>query len=163
MKKASKICLLIGGILGLVLAVLWLSLSIVWFVRAGMFAAAQATDDISGWPAAFRNWFLDWIHANGYNSWDACIAAAVSKGVTYLLMMLFAIPAAIISFILRGKEKTGLPLPIVLAVLSWSGNIAAFAGAALAIVNWAIVERKEGQQPAEEKKEEEKPEEPKAE
>ena len=162
MKKASKICLLIGGILGLVLAALWLTLSIVWFVRAGIFAATQASDDISSWAPAFRSWFINWVEVNGYHSWEVVISVAVSKGVTYLVMMLFAIPAAIISFILRGKEKTGLPLPIVLAVLSWSGNIAAFAGAALAIVNWAIVERKEGQQPAEEKKEE-KPEEPKAE
>ena len=158
MKKASKILLLVGGILGIVLAVLWLGLAILWFVRAGMLTAYVNGGTVS---EAFKDWTLRWVEANGYYyaSAETVIGVWTGKGVTYVVMMLFALPSAIVSFILRGKEKTGLPLPIVLAVLSWSGNIAAFAGAALAIVNWAIVERKEGQeQPkAEEpKKEEEK-------
>ena len=161
MKKASKICLLIGGILGLVLALLYLVLSIVYFAAGASMTAWINGADIG---EAAREWLRNMARADGYYyaTMEAFEAHCYSRGATFLVMMLFAIPAAIISFILRGKEKTGLPLPIVLAVLSWSGNIAAFAGAALAIVNWAIVERKEGQQPAEEKKEE-KPEEPKAE
>ena len=161
MKKASKICLLIGGILGLVLALLWLILSIVYFAAGACMTAWINGGDL---PQATKDWLMEMAKAAGYYyAGEAAFETyCYSQGATFLVMMLFAIPAAIISFILRGKEKTGLPLPIVLAVLSWSGNIAAFAGAALAIVNWAIVERKEGQ-PAEEKKEEEKPEEPKAE
>ena len=162
MKKASKICLLIGGILGLVLTLLWLTLSIVWFVRMGMFAAAQAGDGGANWSESFQRWFTDWIYAHGYGTWEEVIAAAAAEGVKYLIFMLFALPCAILSFILRGKEKTGLPLPIVVAVLAWSGNVASFVGAGLAIANWAVVERKEGQS-AEEKKEEKPAEEPKEE
>ena len=152
MKKASKILLLIGGILGLVLTLLWLALSIVWFVRVGLFAAAQAGDGGASWSDSLKQWFTNWVNAEGITSWDGAIAAAAAEGILYLIMMLFALPSAIISFILRGKEKTGLPLPIVLAVLSWSGNLAAFVGAGLAIANWAVNERKE-EQPKEEKAE----------
>ena len=162
MKKASKILLLVGGILGLVLAVLWLSLSILWFVRAGLLTAYANGGEVS---EAFKEWTIRWVEAHGYyySSWETVVGVWTGKAVGYLIQMLLAIPSAIIAFILRGKEKTGLPLPIVLAVLSiYPGNIAAFVGAGLAIANWAVVERKEGQQPAEEKKEE-KPEEPKAE
>ena len=162
MKKASKILCLVGGILGLVLALLWLILSIVHFAAGACMTAWINGADIG---EATREWLRQMAAAEGYyySSMEVFEAHCYSQGATFLVMMLFAIPAAIISFILSKKEKTGLPLPIVLAVLSWSGNIAAFAGAALAIVNWAIVERKEDQQPSEEKKEEEKPEEPKAE
>ena len=153
MRKASKILCLIGGIVGILLALLWLALAIVWFVRAGMFIAAKPTDDISAWTEEFRRWFIEWVQENYYTSWDECISAAIGQGAKYLVMMLFCIPSAIISFILSKKEKTGLPLPIVLAVLSWAGNLPAFVGAGLAIVNWAVVERKEGQQAEEPKAE----------
>ena len=142
MRKASKILCTIGGAFGIVLAILWLVLAICFFVFIGFAAAAQAGEEI---PQSALEFLQKWIISHDIHDWDALIASLAAEAVLYLVMMLFAIPAAVISFILAKKEKTGLPLPIVLAVLSWSGNVFAFVGAALAIVNWAIVERKEGQ------------------
>ena len=161
MRKASKILCLVGGILGLVLALVWLILCIVFFVSGGLMTAWIAGGDIG---QAARDWLQELARSTGYYySMEAFEGYCYAQGATYLVMFLFSIPSAVVSFILSKKEKTGLPLPIVCVVLSWAGNIAAFAGGALAIVNWAIVERKEGEQkPAEEKKEEQ-PEEPKAE
>ena len=159
MRKASKILCLVGGILGIVLALLWFILAIVQFVFGG-FAAAVAAGSAADIPESVQQWLVDYVNAHGGpgafpNGWEDVAAKLFAQGALYIVMMLFCIPSAIISFILSKKEKTGLPLPIVLAVLSWSGNVAAFAGAALAIVNWAIVERKEGQEePKEEPKEE---------
>ncbi len=162
MKKASKICLLIGGILGIVLAVTWFALTVFFFVWGGIATAvASGADVAANVRDAIYDWAVKYLDGSYYTPeqlWTAIAAVCFAEGVLFLVMMLFAIPAAVISFILRKKEKTGLPLPIVLAVLSWSGNIAAFAGAALAIVNWAIFERKEGNEEpkAVEQKEEEK-------
>ena len=158
MKKASKICLLVGGILGLVLTLLWLVFAIVMFVYAGVLAAWHNGAEM---PQAMAEAISDWARANGhyYDSYEGLLSALIAQGVLYVIMMLFALPCAILSFILRGKEKTGLPLPIVVAVLAWSGNVASFVGAGLAIANWAVVERKEGQQADEEKAEEPKDEE----
>ena len=160
MRKASKILCLIGGILGLVLALLWLILAIVQFVFGG-FAAAAAAGGGADLPESVQQWLIDYVYAHGGpgafpNGWEDVAAKLFAQGAFYIVMMLFCIPSAVISFILSKKEKTGLPLPIVLAVLSWAGNVASFVGAALAIVNWAIVERKEEQPKAEEKKEEPK-------
>ena len=74
---------------------------------------------------------------------DQLAAYLLAEAVLFLVMFLFSIPSAVISFILAKKEKTGLPLPIVLVVLSWAGNIPSVVGGILAIVNWAVVERKE--------------------
>ena len=154
MKKASKICLLIGGILGLVLTLVWLIVAIVMFVYAGVLVAWHNGADM---PQAMAEAISSWARANGhyYDTYEGLLSALIAQGVLYVIMMLFALPCAILSFILRGKEKTGLPLPIVVAVLAWSGNVASFVGAGLAIANWAVVERKEGQQ-AEQPKEEDK-------
>ena len=158
MRKASKILCLVGGILGLVLAVLWLGLSIFYFVTGGLMTAWINGADL---PQATKEWLANFASSCGYYyaGPSAFEAYCYSQGATFLVMFLFSIPSAIISFILSKKEKTGLPLPIVCVVLSWAGNLAAFAGGALAIVNWAIVERKEGEQKPEEKKEEPKEEE----
>ncbi len=153
MRKASKILCLVGGILGIVLALLWLVLSIVFFVNGALATTVLAGGDL---PQQVRDALIEFARASGFYSLEAFETYAYTEGATFLVMFLFSIPSAVVSFILSKKEKTGLPLPIVCVVLSWAGNIASFAGGALAIVNWAIVERKEGQQPAEEKKEEPK-------
>lgn len=142
MRKASKILCTIGGIFGIVLAILWLILAIAYFVFAGYASAAQAGEQI---PETIREFLQKWVAAHNIQTPEALISSLVEEAALFLVMMLFAIPCTVISFIVAKKEKTGLPLPIVLAALSWSGNIFAFVGAALAIVNWAVVERKEGQ------------------
>ena len=144
MRKASKILCLIGGIVGIFLAILWLVLSIVYFVFGGI--AAGLASDPTIWadlPNSVQEFFDSFIKGKGFQSWEEVSASLMSAGVLFLVMFMFSIPCAVISFIVRGKEKTGLPLPIVLVVLSWAGNIFSFVGGALAIVNWAVVERKE--------------------
>ena len=156
MRKASKILCKIGGFFGILLAITWFVLAICYFVFAGFATALKAGEDI---PQAASEFLQKWVYAHDIHSFDALITSLVGEGILYVIMMLFAIASAVVSFIVAKKEKTGLPLPIVLAVLSWAGNVPAFVGAALAIVNWAIVERKEDQpqeaQQAEEPKDEE--------
>ena len=154
MRKASKILCLIGGIFGLFLVLLWLILAVVQFVYGSAATALANGGDVS---KEVYDWLVDYVQSHGGvgaypDGWVDVAAELISQGVTYVIMALFCIPSAILSFILRKKEKTGLPLPIVLAVLSWAGNVPAFVGAGLAIANWAVVERKEGQQNSEEPK-----------
>ena len=146
MRKASKILCLVGGILGIVLALVWFILAIVYFVFGGTAAVIAAGESTGEIPQSIRDFLIEFSRAHPGMTMEEIAASLIGSAVLYIVMMLFSIPSAIISFILSKKEKTGLPLPIVLAVLSWAGNIASFAGAALAIVNWAIVERKEGQE-----------------
>ena len=155
MKKSSKILLLIGGFLGIFLTLLWFSLTIVLFVGGGLMTAWISGVDIGN---AARDWLQALAKSTGYNqsiyySMEAFENHCYNQAACWLVMFFFAVPSTVISFILHKKEKTGLPLPIVLAVISTPCiNIAAIVGAGLAIANWAVVERKEGQQPAEEKR-----------
>ena len=143
MRKISKILCLVGGFLGIALAVLWLALGILFAVYGGFSAAVAAGQSV---PSNVLNWLSDWWyeHYSTPIDWEALAGALFGMAALYFIMMLFSIASSVLSFILRGKDKTGLPLPIVLAVVSWSANLAALGGAVLAIVNWAIVERKEG-------------------
>lgn len=143
MRKISKILSLVGGILGIVLAVLWLALA-VFFAVYGTYAALAAAGESV--PTDVLKWLSDWWydHYGELIKYDVLSGILFGMTALYIIMMLFSIASAILSFILRKKDKTGLPFPIVVAVISWAGNVAAFAGAVLAIVNWAIVERKEG-------------------
>lgn len=147
MRKASKILCLIGGIVGIVLAILWLVLAIVYFVYGGFAVALDSGAHSVDIPQPVYEWLVDYVKANGTsafpNGWADVASKLFGTAALFLIMFLFSIPCAVISFILSRKEKTGLPLPIVLAVLSWAGNIFSFVGAGLAIANWAVVERKE--------------------
>ena len=144
MRKASKICCLIGGILGIVLAVLWVVLSIVYFAYGGVAAALDAGSvKWSDLPETVRSFLNGYADARGIYTYAGLATDLIGQGVLYLFMFLFSVASAVVSFIVWKKEKTGLPLPIVLVVLSWAANIASFAGGVLAIVNWAVVERKE--------------------
>lgn len=143
MRKASKILCLIGGILGIILAVVWLVLAIVYFIN-GAVAAAIASGYVGGEiPKSIQEFLTDFIKQHPGLTWEEITASLVGSAVLFVVMFLFSIPCAVISFIVRGKEKTGLPLPIVLVALSWAGNVCSFVGGVLAIVNWAVVERKE--------------------
>ena len=143
MRKISKILCLVGGFLGIALAIMWLAFAIFFSVYGGFAAAYAAGGSV---PSDALKWLSDWWyeHYSTPIDWAALSAALFGFAVLYFVMMFFSIASSVLSFILRGKDKTGLPLPIVLAVVSWSANIAALGGAVLAIVNWAIVERKEG-------------------
>ena len=145
MRKASKVLCIIGGIVGIILAVLWFVLAIVYFVYAGAAIALEA--DPTAWtsmPKGIQDFLQDFVQTHTeLTSWGAVAGSLTGAAVLFLIMFLFSIPSAVLSFIVAKKEKTGLPLPIVCAVLSWAGNVFAFVGAGLAIVNWAVVERKQ--------------------
>ena len=145
MRKASKILCLVGGILGILLAIMWLTLSIVFFVTGGFAAAYAAGEEI---PQAIKDWLYNYMDSQGtYYTMAALSGVLIGLGVEFLVFFIFCIPSAVLSFILRKKERTGLPLPIVLAVVSAPCiNIAGFVGGVLAIVNWAVFERKEPQE-----------------
>ena len=145
MRKASKILCLIGGILGIILAVVWLVVAIVYLIN-GVAASALASDPTAwpNFPESIREFLTNFSKEHPeYTTMKEVATALLSTGILFIVMFLFSIPCAIISFIVSKKEKTGLPLPIVLVALSWSGNVCSFVGGVLAIVNWAVVERKE--------------------
>ena len=143
MRKASKILCLIGGILGIILAIVWLVLAVVYFIN-GAVAATIASGKVGGEiPQSIRDFLTEFMKEHPGYTWDQIAAALLGSAVLYVIMFLFSIPCVVISFIVRGKEKTGLALPIVLVVLSWAGNVCSFVGGVLAIINWAVVERKE--------------------
>ena len=141
MRKASKILCLIGGIFGIALAIMWLVLSIVFFVFGGFASAYAAGAEI---PQAIKDWLYNYMDSRGtYYTMAALATVLITFGVEFIVFFVFCIPSAVISFILNKKERTGLPLPIVLVFVSWAGNLPAFAGGILAILNWIFVERRE--------------------
>ena len=144
MRKASKILCLIGGILGIILAIAWLVVAIVYFVN-GAVAAAIASGETGGEiPQAIRDFLTDFIKKHPGMTWKEIATSLLGTAIYFVITFVFAIPCVVISFILSKKEKTGLPLPIVLAVLACAAlNPVSFVGGVLAIVNWAVVERKE--------------------
>lgn len=150
MRKASKILYIIGGIFGILLILVWLGLSIAAFAFGGfayaMGQGAQASDLPASIVEALNRFLAEHPEIANMNELAYYLFGVAAF---FLVMFIFAIPCVVISFILIRKEKTGLPLPIVAAVLSWSGNIFSFVASVLAIVNWAVVERKEDQEPKE--------------
>ena len=144
MRKASKILCLIGGILAIVLALVWLGLSIGYFAFGGIAAAVDAgTMSWADVPENIRQFMSDYATQHGISTFAGLATAFFGAAVLFVVMFMFSVASAVISFILSKKEKTGLPLPIVCVVLSWAGNVCSFVGGVLAIVNWAVFERKE--------------------
>ena len=143
MRKASKVLCLIGGILGIILSIVWLVMAIVYFIN-GAVAAAIAEGGASGdIPQAIKDFLIDFMKQHPTWTWKQIAESLLGSAVLFVIMFLFSVPCIVFSFIVRSKEKTGLALPIVLVVLSWAGNVCSFVGGALAIVNWAVVERKQ--------------------
>ena len=143
MKKASQILFLVGGILAILLAVLWLVLSIVYFVNAA--AALTLAEGYSGadLPQPVKDFITQWAQDNHCSSWKEVATQITGFAVWFLIMCIFSIPAAILSFICK-KEKRGLPLLIVATVVNAVGGcVVSVVGGVLGIISWAIWERKE--------------------
>ena len=122
MKTATRIVLLIAGILAIVAAVGYFAASIFYFAAGGfMVALDQGAVSITDFP----QWAIDLLAklTNGQNGNPAEIAAALFVGGAFFLVAaIFCIPAAILSFMARGKDKQGLYIAcIVLGVLSGTG------------------------------------------
>lgn len=120
MKKASQIILLIAGIVAILGALAWLVLSIVYFLIGGFFVAINngtiPAADVPQWVWDFIDSFMK--NHDGMTM-DVVIATMFATGAIYLVFALFSIPAAILAFMARGKEKQGLYIAcIVFGVLS---------------------------------------------
>ncbi len=142
MKKASNILFLIGGIVAILMVILWLVLSIVFFVYGGT-AALIAAGEGSNLDPNLVDALQLWMRQNGYvknyiYQYEAASAACIGYGVTLLFMSLFAVPAAILCFICRKKEPS-LGLLITTGVFNLLGGAAVgLAGAVVGIVDWAV-------------------------
>ena len=163
MKKATKIVLLIAGILAIVAAVGYLAASIFYFVAGGLMIAL---DQGAIQPADFPQWASDLIEkliANyHYEDLAALATALFVGGALFLVAAIFCIPAAVLSFVARGKDKQGLYIAcIVLGVLS--GTFVALVGGILGLIHLGVDKPQEEPKAVEEKPAEAKPAEPKAE
>lgn len=113
MKKASKVLLLISGIISIIMAIVWLVVAIIEFVRAGEVQAIYAATQ-SGTVVTIPDWYREYAnaHLREYTDFkaftDAYSASFITSGVIFLLMGLFCIPGAIIAFISKNRENKGL-------------------------------------------------------
>ena len=143
MKKATQIVLLIAGILAIIGAVGYFAASIFYFA-AGGFMVALDQGAIS--TADFPQWAVDLIDklTQGYKySTPAELAVALfAGGAIFLVAAIFCVPAAILSFVARGKDKQGSYIAcIVLGVLS--GTMVSAVGGILGLIHLGVDKPKE--------------------
>lgn len=127
MKKASKVLLLIAGIVSIVMAILWLVLSIIEFVRAGEVYAIYTARN-AGNAVVPPDWYMEYFkaHHSEYKTFleftEAYAGSFILTGVLYMVFFVFCIPCAIISFISKNRENKGLFIcDIIFGVLSGTG------------------------------------------
>ena len=121
MKKASKILFLIGGILAIFLAVTWLALGSVFVAAAASLKAGEPFDFAIELAK-------DILKDNPTYTMEQVVKYILAVGIVFFVLFVFAIPAAVLSFICKGKEKAGLGLIIPAMALSL------FAGSTLSVL-----------------------------
>ena len=163
MKKATQIVLLIAGILAIVAAVGYFAASIFYFAAGGfMVALDQGAISVADFPEWAVNLIDKLTQGYKYATPAELASALFVGGALFLVAAIFCIPAAILSFMARGKDKQGLYIAcIVLGVLS--GTFVSLAGGILGLIHLGVDKPAEEPKAVEEKPEEAKPEEPKAE
>lgn len=147
MKKASQILFLIGGIVAIFLTILWLVLAIVYFIYGGVAAivAGTASGDVT---QEMYQTVANWMKANGFNilvqsDWKAAAAQLAGTGVLFIIMSVFAIPAAVLCFVAR-KPSASLGLLITTLVFNILGGAPiGIVGAILGIVDKSVNGKKE--------------------
>ena len=146
MKKATQIVLLVAGILAIVCAVTFLVYSIVYFAAGGVAVmVANGTIPESDFPQ-WAQQIIDKISAGKeYGSWEALAAALFTAGAIFLILMIFCIPAAILSFLARSKDKKGLYICCIIFGLL-SSTVVAAAGGILGLIHQAVDQPKDEQQ-----------------
>ena len=144
MRQASKILFLIAGILAILASIAFLVVSIVDFVRGGIFLVyVQAVKDGSATSdmAKAVQELLDAMGKEVYslNGLEALGNELIGSAVYFLILAIFAIPAAVLAFICKGKKEPNLALIIVATVfLGFTWNIVGVVGGVLGIVDWAV-------------------------
>ena len=144
MKKASQILFLIGGIVAIIMAIVWLVVAIVDFVYAGASAALAAgeTDVVTAEMQKVINTYCNqhgFVKGGGLlYDYEAASVSYATSGVIFLLVSIFSIPAAVLSFIARkDNAKMGLIITaLVFAAISW--NPISMVGGVLGIVDCAV-------------------------
>ena len=123
MKKATQIVLLIAGILAIVGAVAWLVAGIYYFVMGGICAMIAAGESGGDLPESIQNWIINYIQQHPeFKSMEEVAGSLIGTGVVFVVFAIFCIPAAVLSFLARKKDVTGLYIAcIVLGALSATG------------------------------------------
>lgn len=147
MKKASRILFLIGGITAIILSIVWLVVAIVNFVYgAGASIVAgltKGTIDVELYKT-----LVTWLQNHGFNinsqaDWANAAHTLVASGIVFLVMSVFAIPAAVLCFVAR-KEDASLGLLITATAFNVLGGApVGIVGGVLGIVDAAIKNKKE--------------------
>lgn len=143
MKKTSKTLFLVGAILGIFLAIVWLIVAIVYSVAAGAVEALiqNPLADIPQEVRDFINQLMKSLHVTTLKELAAILAA---YAVVFWIMFVCSIAGVVLSFVCKAKEKPALALLIVATAFSlFGGLILSVAGGIVGIVNWAVVDRKE--------------------
>lgn len=149
MKKASQILLLIGGIVAILLVVLWAVLGVIYFVYGGV---ASVVSGISkgNVDASMVETVANWMKAHGLNpnslaDWETATSTCFAYAVVLLIMSVFAIPAAVLCFVGR-KPSAGLGLLITVTVLNILGGAPiGVVGGVLGIVDAAMKKNKQAE------------------
>ena len=121
MRKASQIVLLVGGILCIVSAI---ALFVYAILAAAVGGVAVMVLNGTIPPADIPAWVNEFIarftaYFPEINTWEALASFAFTLAGLCLLFAIIGIPAAVLSFIARNKEKSGLYIAcIVLGILS---------------------------------------------
>ena len=140
MKKASKVLFLIGGIVGILAAIVFLALGIV-YLSVGFLATSA---DIPDWAQKIINEII--AQNPGYT---IAQVASVLKTIGAVLIVFFvvAVAAVVLSFICSSKEYRPLPLLIVAtAFAAAGGTVLSILGGIFGIINWA--QERKAQTPA---------------
>lgn len=149
MRKASKILFLIGGIFAILASIAFLVVAIVEFVQGGVILAYVEAARSGKATKEMLEALDELLKAMGYehgiydisslNALEALGNQRLASAVYFLICSIVAIPAAVLAFICKGKEKPGLALLIVATVLNgFVWNIVAVVGGVLGIVDWAV-------------------------
>ena len=131
MRKTSKILFLVGGILALLLSIMWLVFGIFFLIDAG---AAIAYRDGGELDPQVMQMFDNWIAETGISPTEIIILF-LTCGISSIVFFVFSIPAAVLSFVCQGKDKPSLSLLIITTAISFFGGTAAsVAGGVLGII-----------------------------
>lgn len=153
MKKASQVLFIIGGIIAIILSIVYFVVSIVSFVRGGLiltFTEACKTGHLSISQMEAVDKALKALgFAQGTEAFVSVAALEafghkiVRRGVLFVLMAVFAIPASVLSFVSKGKENKNLALLIVTTVFNaFVWNLPSVVGGGLGIADFAVSRKK---------------------
>lgn len=146
MRKVSKILFLVGGILAAFTMLVLLGLAVA-FLYFGVIATLVAKDP-SGIDQSLINgldYFAKYI-ARTKGAYEILAGDFIGKGIGFTVSFLFSIPAVILSFTCRSREKPSLGLLIVTTIICALGScFVSVAGGVTGIINWALNDRNEAQ------------------